>query len=578
MKGFFQWFKPSAKIKRWILMVLVGIIFLCYAISRILVSGETLTFLQVSKIIITFVIGFTLSVIGLIFLNKRTLELLIESTDTRMENKKNVNVQSLIFNKKVYDQGPKIVVIGGGNGLNTILEGMKKYTDNLTAIVAVSDYGEKSELEYQSLEDIKNGIASLAEVQNSKMKELLNYKFQKGNLKGISFQDIYFEAMSNIVGGEAEAVKESNNIFKIAGKVLPVTSDKMKICAELENGYVIEEKSRIPTVVYDKFTKINRIYLNPTNCRATPGVIEAIKEAEAIVIGPGSLYTNVIPNLLINGVTKAIKESKAIKLYVCNIMTDPGQTDNYSVSDHINAIIEHCGEGMIDYCLYDTGEIVPEFIKKYNQKGSELVFQDITQCKDKKIKYIKENLSTISDTNIRHNANIIASVTIGLICDDLRFKDMKNNPEYVMMSTKLKEDKRINKLKKKNKNKNIIKEKDKNKSRKSRFANKYSERIESIRTSDEKRIKRRSIEESKKDEKKIENQEKKQNISKNNAKMEKQKKGGSIKNKDELTYRNKEVVQENGKIELDSATLRPKDYHALREEMLKKFNESKLKD
>ena len=150
----------------------------------------------------------------------------------------------------------------------------------------------------------------------------------------------------------------------MVGQVIPATLDEMQIVAELANGYIVSEKSRIPEVVSEKLTKINRITISPSNCKPAPGVVEAIKEADCIVIGPGSLYTNVIPNLLINGINKAIKESSAIKVYISNIMTEPGQTDNYSVADHINAILSHCGTGIVDYCIYDTGEIVPEYIKK----------------------------------------------------------------------------------------------------------------------------------------------------------------------------------------------------------------------
>ena len=399
-------------------------------------------------------VGFTCAVLGLIFLNKRTMELFIEATDERIDGDKKVNVNSLIFNKNVYDRGPKIVVIGGGSGLNTILEGLKQYTSNITAIVTVSDYGESfgaegEKIKYLQLEDIKNGIASLATSDESKMKELLNYKFSDGVLRGVSFSDLYFEAMNNISRGTAEAVKNSNEIFKIYGKVLPVTEDKMKICAELENGYVVEEKSQIANMVYDKLTKINRIYLNPTNCKPTKGVIEAISEADSIIIGPGSLYTNVIPNLLVNGVSRAIKEAKAKKIYVCNIMTEPGQTDSYSVSDHLNVIYDHCGEGLIDYCLYDTGEVIPEFIKKYNLDGADLVEQDISNVKDKKIKFMKENMSIIKDDLVRHDATIIANTAIQLICDDLKYKDKQNEPEYLMMNSKLQADRKINKEKKK---------------------------------------------------------------------------------------------------------------------------------
>ena len=166
MSGFMHWFKSSTKMKRWIFLILIGIILCCYGISDILVLKE-ISFQEVGKIIAIFVVGFVAIVIGLIYINKRTLELLIESTDERMENKKNVNINSLIFNKKIYDKGPNIVVIGGGSGLNTVLNGMKKYTNNLTAIVTVSDYGEeksisRKELNTLPLEDIKGSIIALA--------------------------------------------------------------------------------------------------------------------------------------------------------------------------------------------------------------------------------------------------------------------------------------------------------------------------------------------------------------------------------------------------------------------------------
>ena len=155
----------------------------------------------------------------------------------------------------------------------------------------------------------------------------------------------------------------------------------------------------IPHVVADNMTKINRVYIQPSNCKPAEGVLEAIREADSIIIGPGSLYTNIIPNLLVNGVAKAIKESKAIKIYINNIMTEFGQTDNYSVADHIKAIIDHCGDGLIDYCIYDTGEVIPEYIKKYNKEGADLVEQNLNNPKIKKIKFIKKNISTIIDGN-----------------------------------------------------------------------------------------------------------------------------------------------------------------------------------
>lgn len=489
MKGFMHWFKASNKMKRWIFLILIGIILACYGLAKIIVMKE-ISFEEVGKVIAVFVVGFVSIVLGLVFLNKRTLEVLIEATDDRMENKKNVNVNSLIFDKTIYSQGPNIVVIGGGTGLNTVLSGLKNFTNNLTAIVTISDYGEeitnsRKELGVMPLEDVKESIISLS-AKEGEIERLLNYRFTNGKLRGLDFSDIYFSAMKEINGNFEDSIIKSNEVFNMIGRVLPATLDEMKIVAELENGHIVEEKSKIPEAVADRFTKINRILLKPSNCRPAPGVVDAIKNADCIIIGPGSLYTNVIPNLLINGVARAIKESAAFKVYVSNIMTEPGQTDNYSVSDHLNAIIEHCGSGIVDYCIYDTGEIVPEFIKKYNIEGQDLVEQNIEKVKG--IKFLQRNLSMISNGHIRHDPGLVASSIIELICDDLKYQDKQNDPQYLMLNNKLREEKRINKIKKdmKKKSKKEAKNKRTVPKGKSKFSSKYSERIASIREADRK--------------------------------------------------------------------------------------------
>lgn len=507
MSGLMQWFKSSNKMKRWIVLILIGILFACYGLAKILVMKE-ISFQEVGEVILIFVIGFVAIILGLIFLNKRTLEVLIESTDERMENKNNVNVKSLIFNKTVYDKGPNIVVIGGGTGLDTVLSGLKNYTSNLTAIVTISDYGEaattsRRELQMLPLGDVKDSIVSLAS-KEGQINKLFNYEFTNGKLKGLNFSDIYFSAMKEINGNFEDSIIKSNEVLNMVGRVIPVTLDEMKIVAELANGYVVEEKSRIPEVVSEKLTKINRILISPTNCRPAPGVVEAIKNADCIVIGPGSLYTNVIPNLLVNGVTKAIKESSAIKVYISNIMTEPGQTDEYSVSDHLNAIIDHCGAGVVDYCIYDTGEIIPEFIKQYNLEGQDLVDQDIEKVKG--IKFLQRNLSMIREGHIRHDPSLVASSIIELICDDLKYQDKQNDPQYLMLNTKLREEKRINKIKKNMKKQAKKGVSTKNKAEKkrrgkSKFSNKYQDRIASIREADEKARRKTEKEESRKSKK-----------------------------------------------------------------------------
>ena len=501
MKGFFKWFKNEAKMKRWIALIMLGIVLACTGISKIFVA-KAISFAGVGKVITLFVIGFTCIIIGLIYSQKRVLEILIEDTDYRMDKGTiERNVKSLIFNKKIYHEGPNIVVIGGGSGLNTVLRGLKKYTSNITAIATVSSYGKtqtesRKKLELLPIDDIKDSIISLANDEYN-MQALLNTELKARSLKGLSFGDIFFSTMKVQFGNISEAVEKSRNVLNIVGRVLPVTLDEMKICAELDDGTIVEEKEQIPQVVFDKVAKIERIYINPTNCIPAPGVIEAIKEADAIIIGPGSLYTNVIPNLLVKNVSKTIKESNAIKIYVSNIMTEPGQTDNYSLSDHIKAIIDHAGKGIVDYCIYDSGEIIPEFIKMYNKKGSDVVEQDIQKAKELGIKLLEKNLSQIIDDNIRHNTEAVAESVIELICDDLRFKDKQNDPKYVMLNTKLREEKKNIKMQKKQE-KEARKPQDKkekaDKKRvhsKSKFNSKYSDRIQSIQESDLRREERR---------------------------------------------------------------------------------------
>ena len=348
------------------------------------------------------------------------------------------------------------------------------------------------------LDDIKESLVALSENEEVTEK-LLNYKFKNGRLANLNFNDMYFTAMQDLYKDFTEAVKQSQNVFKITGKVLPVTMEEIKICAELEDGTVIESKDKIPEVINNKACKISRIFINPSNCKPAPGVIEAIEEADAIVIGPGSLYTNVIPNLLVKGVAKAIKESKAFKIYVSNIMTEPGQTDNYSLSEHIKAINDHAGKGVIEYCIYDTGEIIPEYIRKYNLQGSELVEQDTSKVKVEGVSLIQRNLSQIENGYIRHNPDAIAASIIQLICDDLKFNNMENNTQYVMLNNKLKDTKKTLKKKDKEDKKQTKKKKSKHdKKNQSKFFEKYSDRIQSIKESDLKQKEKAKMQKNKK--------------------------------------------------------------------------------
>ncbi len=501
MNGFFGWFKGSTKIKRWMLLILVGIVLVCYGISEILILDEV-SVQGILKIIGVFVVGFTCVILGIVFIQKRTLELVIEANDSEnVESRKKaqVNIQSLIFNKNVYEEGPKVVVIGGGAGTNNLIKGLKKYTNNITAIVTVSDYGKmvpdaKTSLNLVQFEDIKGGISSLAN-DSEMMEYLLNYRFRNEKLKNYKFGDMYLLAMSEIYNNMTEGIENTNRVLNITGKVLPVTSDEITVCAELEDGTVVKEKSKIAEVAYNKVTKVNRIYITPSNSKPAEGVLEAISEADAIIIGPGSLYTSVIPNLLVKNVAKTIKESKAFKVFISNIMTEPGQTDNYSISEHIKAIMDHAGGKIVDYCICDTGEVVPEYIRKYNKAGSDLVEIDLSNISSLGVNVIHKSMARIENERIRHDADTVAATVMELICTDLKFKDKQYDTKYILLNSKLKDQKKDEK--KKEKEQKIVKKKkqkieNKNMPRvKSKFASKYKERIRDIKLSDETRLENR---------------------------------------------------------------------------------------
>lgn len=502
MKSFLEWFKASTKVKRWILLILIGVALICYAFTKLLVSEE-ITFFELGKTIAIFVMGFVLIVISVIFIQKRSLEIIIEANNTSTERgkKAQLNIKSLIFNKKVYEEGPKVVVVGGGKGLNNMLEGFKKYTNNLTAIVTMTDYGNiptesRKALDALPLKDIKDSIIAMSDKEDI-MKNLLYHNFRGGRLDGLNFGDIYLTAMNELYSNISEAILKSTEVLNITGKIMPVTLDEITICAELNDGTTIKQKDRIPEIVAEKVEKINRIYISPSNCRPSPGVIEAIEDADVIIIGPGSLYTNVLPNLLVKNVSKAIRDSKAMKFYISNIMTEPGQTDNYALSDHIKAIQEHVGPGLVDYILADTGEVIPEYIRKYNKEGSDIVDIDNTKLKEYNVRVIQRNMSTVKDNKIIHNPDVIASTIIEMICNDLKFHDMQNNTEYLLLQSVLKDQKKMivkeeKRLKKVKLNKHE-QPKRANPKRTSKFSEKYRDRVEAIQNSDAKIIENRRI-------------------------------------------------------------------------------------
>lgn len=312
----------------------------------------------------------------------------------------------------------KIVVIGGGTGLSVMLRGLKKYTHNITAIVTVADDGGGSGILRQDLGmlppgDIRNCILALAETEPV-IGELLHYRFSEGSLKGQSFGNLFLAAMNGISSNFEEAVRKMSDVLKVTGKVLPVTLDNVDLAATLENDVTIIGESKISEQAQKYNSKIKYTRLVPPDVKPLPDAINAIKEADLIVLGPGSLYTSIIPNLLVDGIAKAIFASDATTVYICNIMTQAYETVGYTAFDHYKAIIDHSFKHLIDYCVINSETLPMSLIHKYKAEGSELVKMDRERFKDEPAIILERDLVKIQDDFVRHDTDVLAKLLIKL--------------------------------------------------------------------------------------------------------------------------------------------------------------------
>ncbi|WP_138203466.1 gluconeogenesis factor YvcK family protein [Haloimpatiens lingqiaonensis] len=438
-----QWLKPGIKVKRWILFGIMGILLIVFGIIEFL-NKMYYNVYYITFFIFLIVCGiFTLyisinqgmkSVIALI--NQGYLKLSFDSK----------KLGNLIYEKRLLVKGPKIVVIGGGTGLSTMLRGLKYYTSNITAIVTVGDDGGGSGALREDLGilppgDIRNCILALADTEPL-MEDLLQYRFLEGRLKGQSFGNLFLAAMDGISDNFEDAIQKMSSVLAVTGKVLPVTLDDMILKAKLENGTVVEGESNIPREALKQNSKIDRIFIEPENAKALREAVQSIKEADAIILGPGSLYTSIMPNLLVKDISNAIKKTKALKIYVCNIMTQPGETDEFSVSDHIKAVHKHVGEGMVNYTVVNNGEITDELIGKYKLKTSHIVSCDDEELKNMNINVVKGDFIKVRKGLIRHDAEKLSSILIETIMDKQLFYDRKKILEYFYLSERLKENRR----------------------------------------------------------------------------------------------------------------------------------------
>lgn len=318
-------------------------------------------------------------------------------------------------------KGPKVVVIGGGTGQSIFLRGLKLFTQNITAIVTVADDGGGSGVLREDLGmlppgDIRNCLLALANIEPT-MQEIMQYRFTEGNLKGQSFGNLFLAAMNGIYGNFETAVYKMSEIFAITGRVLPVTLQNVDLIAKLNNGNVIKGESAIPIQSKKQHSPIDKVYLDPKDVKPLDEVINVIQDADIIVIGPGSLYTSIMPNLLVKGVVEAIKNTNAPKVYIANIMTQPGETDEYNVYKHIEAITKHVGENIIDIIISNNEILSEDILKNYRQDGARQVLLDAEQMEklyDMGIMTIETSLVEVKKNYVRHDAQQISKIVIDL--------------------------------------------------------------------------------------------------------------------------------------------------------------------
>ena len=318
-------------------------------------------------------------------------------------------------------KGPKIVVVGGGTGLSTMLRGLKEHSHNITAIVTVADDGGgsgdlRNDLGMLPPGDVRNCILALANTEPI-MKDLLNYRFKDGRLKGQSFGNLFLAAMNGISINFEDAVQKMSSVLAVRGTVLPVTLDYMELEAELENGNIIKGESNIPEEAIKQNSRIKELKIIPEEADALGDALTAIEEADAIILGPGSLYTSILPNLLVKDITKAIQFTNCPKIYICNVMTQPGETTNFTVSEHISELIKYCGEDIVDTVIANVEGISDELKVRYNDKNSQVVELDKGKVEELGVKIVEGNLVKVNYNYIRHDANALSELIIKTIME-----------------------------------------------------------------------------------------------------------------------------------------------------------------
>ena len=376
-----KWLYPGMRFKRWLLLFAAGVMLVSLGLALIFnykyldhIEEAIFRFVYTWKgtydYTATALVGTAVVVVGLAIMLVAT-RFVIRSVITVLLPDDSGRLVDLIYEKRLLGKGPAITVIGGGHGLSVLLRGIKEATSNVTAVVTVADDGGSSgrlreELGIIPPGDLRNCLVALADTEPL-MEKLFQYRFEgKSELAGHSFGNLFIAAMSEVTGDMETALRESSKVLAVKGRVLPASTEHVRLDATMSDGTVVQGESHIPEVK----KHIRRVRLYPAHVPAVQSALDAIRSADAVILGPGSLYTSIMPNLLVDGVAAALRHSKALKIYICNVMTQPGETDGYTASMHVKAIQEHAGKGVIDYVLVNSAPLPQACIDSYAAKGA----------------------------------------------------------------------------------------------------------------------------------------------------------------------------------------------------------------
>jgi uncharacterized cofD-like protein len=362
LRSYLKWLYPGMHVKRWLVLLLFGITFIALGVAYFLTNlyreqpFPAWTYYVTLQFIPRAVRGMIFVVVGVGTIGTALVQL-NRSLLSPFRTSGQRDLVDLIYAHRYLARGPKVVAIGGGHGLSTVLRGLKQYTGNLTAVVTVADDGGSSgrlrrEMGVLPPGDLRMCLVALADAEPL-MTELFQYRFDRGaGLEGHSFGNLFLVAMQAITGDFEHALRESSRVLAVRGQILPSTLEDIQLNAEYADGQTAHGESAVP----DARRPITRIYLNPSNPPAYPEAIKAILEADMIVIGPGSLYTSILPNLLVDDIVRAVRATSAVKAYVCNVATQRGETDEFGVTEHIQAIERHCGPGLFRYAIVNNNQ------------------------------------------------------------------------------------------------------------------------------------------------------------------------------------------------------------------------------